>query len=146
METGNQARFRSASVLSKKAFLREMYTTLMRFGSGDYARFCKTFHVAIYMVSHFSCCKQKKNHCSHMIATLRESKTRLSELVNLANSGEEILITVHGQPKARILAVSEPRSDTADWLRELSALRSSLGQPSTGQQPSALDEVREDRW
>ena len=82
-----------------------------------------------------------------MIATLRESKTRLSELVNLANSGEEILITVHGQPKARILPVSEPRSDTADWLRELSVLRSSLGQPSTTcQQTSALDEVREDRW
>jgi prevent-host-death family protein len=81
-----------------------------------------------------------------MIATLRESKTRLSELVNLANSGEEILITVHGQPKARILSVLEPRSDTADWLRELSTLRSSLGQPSTCQKPSALDEVREDRW
>jgi prevent-host-death family protein len=81
-----------------------------------------------------------------MIATLRESKTRLSELVNLANSGEEILITVHGQPKARILSVSEPRSDTAEWLRELSALRSSLGQPSSYQKPSTLDEVREDRW
>ena len=81
-----------------------------------------------------------------MIATLRESKTRLSELVNLANSGEEILITVHGQPKARILSVSEPRSDIADWLRELSNLRLSLDQPSTCQKPSALDEVREDRW
>jgi hypothetical protein len=81
-----------------------------------------------------------------MIATLRESKTRLSELVNLANSGEEILITVHGQPKARILSASEPRSDTADWLRELSTLRLSLGQPSTCRKPSALDEVREDRW
>jgi prevent-host-death family protein len=61
-----------------------------------------------------------------MIATLRESKTRLSEFVQLANSGEEILITVHGQPKARILSVSAPQSDTADWLRELSTLRSSL--------------------
>jgi len=81
-----------------------------------------------------------------MIATLRESKTRLSELVNLASSGEEILITVHGQPKARILSVSEPRSDTADWLHELNTLRLSLGQPSTRQKPSALDEVREDRW
>jgi len=81
-----------------------------------------------------------------MIASLRESKTRLSELVNLASSGEEILITVHGQPKARILSVSEPRFDTADWLRELSTLRSSLGQPSTSQKASALDEVREDRW
>jgi prevent-host-death family protein len=81
-----------------------------------------------------------------MIATLRESKTRLSELVNLANSGEEILITVHGQPKARILSVSEPRSDTAEWLSELSALRSSLGHPSSHRKPSTLDEVREDRW
>ena len=102
--------------------------------------------VAIQSVQHFSCFNKNKNHCSHMIATLRESKTRLSELVNLANSGEEILITVHGQPKARILSVSEPRSDTTDWLRELSALRSSLGQPSTSQKPSALYEVREDRW
>jgi prevent-host-death family protein len=81
-----------------------------------------------------------------MIATLRESKARLSELVSLANSGEEILITVHGQPKARILPVSEPRSDTADWLRELSDFRSSLGQPPKSQNPSALEEVREDRW
>ena len=81
-----------------------------------------------------------------MIASLRESKTRLSELVSLANSGEEILITVHGQPKARLLPVSEPIFDTMDWLRELSDLRSSLGQPSTSQKPSALVEVREDRW
>lgn len=80
-----------------------------------------------------------------MIASLRESKTRLSELVSLANSGEEILITVHGQPKARLLPVSEPHSDTADWLRELSDLRSSLVQPWNEQKTSALDEVREDR-
>jgi prevent-host-death family protein len=81
-----------------------------------------------------------------MIASLRESKTRLSELVSLANSGEEILITVHGQPKARLLPVSEPHSDTVDWLRELSDLRSSLVQPSNEQKTSALDAVREDRW
>ena len=46
---------------------------------------------------------QRKNPCGHMIATLRESKASLSELVALANSGEEVLITVHGQPKARFL-------------------------------------------
>jgi prevent-host-death family protein len=81
-----------------------------------------------------------------MIATLRESKTRLSELVNLANSGEEILITVHGHPKARLLSVSEPFSDTAGWLRELGKLRSSLGKPAKNKKRSALDEVRGDRW
>ena len=81
-----------------------------------------------------------------MIATLRESKTRLSELVSLANSGEEILITVHGEPKARLIPVAESLSDTEDWLHALSAFRSSLGQASTSQKPSALEEVREDRW
>ena len=49
-------------------------------------------------------------------------------------------------PKARMLPVSEPIFDTMDWLRELSDLRSSLGQASTSQKPSALEEVREDRW
>ena len=81
-----------------------------------------------------------------MIATLRESKTRLSELVQLANSGEEILITVHGQPKARILPVLEAQNDTGDWLRDLGKLRSSLGAPSKNKKRSALEEVREDRW
>ena len=81
-----------------------------------------------------------------MIATLRESKTKLSEFVSLANSGEEILITVHGQPKARLLPASTPLSYTTDWLCDLAALRLSLGQPSTIEKPSALDEVREDRW
>lgn len=81
-----------------------------------------------------------------MIATLRESKAKLSEFVSLANSGEEILITVHGQPKARILPATKPHSDTTDWLRELAALRLRLGQSDTAQKTSALDEVREDRW
>jgi prevent-host-death family protein len=81
-----------------------------------------------------------------MIATLRESKARLSEFVALANSGEEVLITVHGQPKARILSVSQPFSDTAEWLRELDEFRSSLGQPAKKPKRSSLDEVREDRW
>jgi prevent-host-death family protein len=81
-----------------------------------------------------------------MIATLRESKARLSELVALANSGEEVLITDHGQPKARLLSVSESLTDTAEWLRELGEFRSSLGQPAKRPKRSSLDEVREDRW
>jgi prevent-host-death family protein len=81
-----------------------------------------------------------------MIATLRESKTRLSELVQLANSGEEVLITVHGRPKARILPVLEAQNDTGDWLRDLGKLRSSLGAPPKNKKRSALEEVREDRW
>ncbi len=90
--------------------------------------------------------KSKKNHYGHLFASLRGSKTRLIELVSIANSGEEILITVHGQLKASLLPVSKPHSDTEDWLRELSELRSSLVQPLKDQKTSALDEVREDRW
>lgn len=81
-----------------------------------------------------------------MIATLRESKSRLSELINLANSGEEILITVHGKPKARLLPVSEPCVDMEDWLHELELLRSTILQPSKPHLSDALDEVREERW
>jgi prevent-host-death family protein len=81
-----------------------------------------------------------------MIATLRESKTRLSELVQMAHSGEEILITVHGEPKARLLPVMESQGDSANWLRELEALRKSLGKPSKRRKRNALDEVREDRF
>jgi prevent-host-death family protein len=81
-----------------------------------------------------------------MIATLRESKTRLSELVQLANSGEEIFITVHGEPKARLLPVVKNQGGSADWLRELETLRKSLGKPANRRKPSALDEVRKDRF
>lgn len=81
-----------------------------------------------------------------MIASLRESKSRLSELINLASAGEEILITVHGKPKARILPLSEPSVDTKDWLHDLELLRSTLVQPAKPSLTDALDEVREDRW
>ena len=43
-----------------------------------------------------------------MIATLKESKARLSELVRLAGAGEEVLITVRGKPQARLSAVRSP--------------------------------------
>ncbi len=81
-----------------------------------------------------------------MISTLRESKTHLSELVSLASGGEEILITVHGEPKARLVSVGESSPDLAGWLKELAALRAGqkTGQPASGR--GALDEVREDRW
>lgn len=81
-----------------------------------------------------------------MIATLRESKAHLSELVNLASTGEEILITVHGEPKARLVPVSEATPDVAAWMQELGILRASENPAPAPSSPSALDEMREDRW
>ena len=81
-----------------------------------------------------------------MIKTLRESKTHLSELVNLASEGEEILITVHGEPKARLVPVSQSNPDIAGWMDELVALRASQPAAPAPSDRNALDEVREDRW
>jgi prevent-host-death family protein len=81
-----------------------------------------------------------------MIKTLRESKTHLSELVNLASDGEEILITVHGEPKARLVPVFKSNPDIAGWMGELAALRASQPVLPSPSDLSALDEVREDRW
>jgi prevent-host-death family protein len=37
-----------------------------------------------------------------MVTTLRESKAKLSELVERASKGEDILITVRGKVKAKL--------------------------------------------
>jgi prevent-host-death family protein len=81
-----------------------------------------------------------------MIINLRDAKARLSELVNLANGGEEILITVHGEPRARLVPVAETDPDVSAWMEELTALRAAHKSAPASSGPSALDEVREDRW
>jgi prevent-host-death family protein len=39
-----------------------------------------------------------------MIATLNQSQAELPKFVELASQGEDVLITVNGQPKAQIIA------------------------------------------
>ena len=82
-----------------------------------------------------------------MIATLKESKARLSELVTKAAKGEEIIITVHGKPKARLAAIATaPLPKMDGWVRQLRALQHACG---TGRQPAdgtaVLRELREER-
>lgn len=43
---------------------------------------------------------------------MHEAKTQLSKLVERAEAGEEIIITRHGSPAARLIAVA-PRKDLA---------------------------------
>jgi prevent-host-death family protein len=40
-----------------------------------------------------------------MVTNLRDAKSRFSELVKLAADGEEILITVHGEPMVKLIGV-----------------------------------------
>jgi prevent-host-death family protein len=84
-----------------------------------------------------------------MITNLREAKSNLSQLVQLASEGEEIVITVRGRPTARLTCVV-PREaqDIArkKWADELSAAAEAarVGQrKSTKQQ--FWDELREER-
>lgn len=82
-----------------------------------------------------------------MIANLRDSKARLSELVERAAGGEPVLITVRGRPKARLVAVEPPEAllDMAGWVDELSALQH-LHSSLAMQESSVLDDLREERW
>jgi antitoxin (DNA-binding transcriptional repressor) of toxin-antitoxin stability system len=59
-----------------------------------------------------------------MIVPLREGKAKLSELVERANQGEDILITVHGKVRARLTkalpeVVDTERQAWVDDLRQL---------------------------
>lgn len=63
-----------------------------------------------------------------MVATLRESKAKLSELVERASRGEEILITVHGKVKARLTEARQvgPASLGKAWADELRELHRTM--------------------
>jgi prevent-host-death family protein len=84
-----------------------------------------------------------------MVRTLRESKAKLSELVERASNGEDVLITVRGKVKARLTkAEAAPAvGDRTEWLKELAALRNSMktGNKSQITPQEFWDELREDR-
>jgi prevent-host-death family protein len=71
-----------------------------------------------------------------MISTLRDSKAHLSELVERASRGEDVLITVRGKVKAK-LTRAEVTFDAKDRKYTLSQ-RTSI--------ETILAEVREDRF
>ena len=89
------------------------------------------------------------DYIDYMITNLREAKSNLSQLVQRAADGEEIVITVRGQPMARLMSVT-PKSghmvDRQEWADELSAAaegaRVGPRNPTTQQ---VWDDLREDR-
>ena len=82
-----------------------------------------------------------------MIKTLRESKAKLSELVNLASEGHDILITVRGKAKARLTTVENVRlkGSREAWLQELSKLRKLYGKARILRE-DVFEDLREDRF
>lgn len=84
-----------------------------------------------------------------MIANLRDAKERLSELVKRAADGEEVVITVRGQPMARLSSAKSVTSGgegNALWAEELEKNARSARRGVTRNTPqSAWDELREER-
>ncbi|MFT5470618.1 MAG: prevent-host-death family protein [Verrucomicrobiales bacterium] len=85
-----------------------------------------------------------------MVTNLRDAKTRFSELVQLAAGDEEIIITVRGQPTARLITAKSPenaKTDRAEWVAELSAAAEAAQASNTTSTPQSFwDESREDRF
>jgi prevent-host-death family protein len=83
-----------------------------------------------------------------MIKTLRDSKARLSELVDRASHGEEVLITVRGRIKARLTGAEARRDsqDRAAWVENLRALQKTIGKRRLQtKSDDILSEIREER-
>jgi prevent-host-death family protein len=84
-----------------------------------------------------------------MVKTLRESKAKLSELVERASRGEDVLITVRGTVRARLTSVeaSPAGFDGRAWVRGLRTHQESI---AVRKKPRLtieriLEEQREDR-
>lgn len=83
-----------------------------------------------------------------MVKTLRESKAKLSELVERASQGEDVLITVRGKVKARLTRAGGERtaSDRAAWVEELRAFQKANRRgPVKSSIEEILSELRKDR-
>ncbi len=83
-----------------------------------------------------------------MYATLRESKAKLSSLVERASAGEEVVITVRGHPKARLCPIdAEPLFEGRDFVRELETIQTKYRVRGKNASPSEeiISTLREDR-
>jgi prevent-host-death family protein len=75
--------------------------------------------------------------------TAFEAKTRFGELLERVSRGEEIVITRHNQPVARIVPEGRPRLDQIQGaVRELRLLRQEIGR-GKGFKPLSAKEIRE---
>ncbi len=85
-----------------------------------------------------------------MIAKLRDAKEQLSELVKRAAGGEDIIITVRGQPMARlssVLPIASNQQSRASFANELTRLANSVRTKKSAVSPqSTWDELRTDRF
>ena len=96
---------------------------------------------------------QVKSYVLEMITTLREGQNDLPRLVELASRGEDVVIMVDGEPKAKLTRAEPTLSGTVAgpaemlaWVKELEELRQVFGTGQTGLSgEQILEETRADR-
>ena len=77
-----------------------------------------------------------------MTATIREAKAKLSKLLESAQRGEEVIITSHGKPQARLVPIAHTRGGALDMDR----IRKLAKRGWTGKHgPTGTDLIRADR-
>jgi prevent-host-death family protein len=82
-----------------------------------------------------------------MNVTLRESKAKLSELVERASHGEEIVITVRGQPKVKLAPVDAitEYNDFAAWSQTLREQAAKYTAKVSNSSAEIVERLREER-
>ncbi len=82
-----------------------------------------------------------------MVVSLDDAKERLSEYVDRAGDGEDVLVAVDGEVKARLTAA--PMSTLEErlaWRKRLERLHAEIGTGKfTESSQEILDQIREDR-
>jgi prevent-host-death family protein len=84
-----------------------------------------------------------------MIRSLRDSKAHLSELVEQASRGEDVLITVRGKVRARLTQAVAPETgpDIAQWRKEVNRVTKKYQTQRKGTATERiLEDLREDRF
>lgn len=81
-----------------------------------------------------------------MTASIREAKAKLSDLLASAERGEEVIITSHGKPRAKLVPVSSPARRTLDLdkIRRL-AKKARIGKRFALDSTKIISDAREDR-
>lgn len=79
--------------------------------------------------------------------SVRESKARISELLVRARKGEEVLITVRGEPEARIVPVHRNNTspDMKLWADELRGRLIGSNPAPAASSREIIDDLRGDR-
>lgn len=87
------------------------------------------------------------SYSEYMVKMPSESKAKLPKPVRRASQGEDVLITVRGQVKARWTSATEPGDENAAWIERLKTLQKKYTVPNAKTRTAdVLAETRQDRF